>query len=583
MANIVRNLTILILCRGANMSKLGKKILAMFGVVSLITIIILFGTYEYMFNRVEGRLKTNANGAINRAVKSIDTNKLQQIIDGKSKDNPLVKEMVDSMKLFKADEDIKNYYIYVKVDDKTAEFVADASPEPADYLEKYDMNRDMLKAFNGTVAITNKPYSDKWGTYVSAYAPIKDSSGKIMAVVGADEDISTFQNMRQEYFTMLIISALICVFFPLIIVYLFSNRLQKNIKAIQGNLDRMAEGDLTSGTQVNSNDEIELINKSINTFRLKIGDIINSIKENSRQVLDRSNDLSRISSEMSSSSESVSSVIQDVAQNSTKQSAEFINISSSMEEFGEKIEDISRSILDVTEGVELIDNESVESNNNIKLLAKSINDVDNEFKLVVNSSDALSEDIDKINEIINFIDEISDQTNLLALNASIEAARAGEAGKGFAVVAEEIRKLAEQSKRSSESINELLKKIGSETNGVVNTTQNVKEELINQLGVIEKSTSSFNRVYGLIKEILPKIERVDQSINSIKDEKDIILSDIEDSSAMSQEISASSEEIASLSEELSSAADEVAGSSEKLSSMMEDMNSSIEIFKTENK
>ena len=66
---------------------------------------------------------------------------------------------------------------------------------------------------------------------------------------------------------------------------------------------------------------------------------------------------------------------------------------------------------------------------------------------------------DRISETVEVIRRIAAQTNLLALNATIEAARAGDAGRGFAVVAGEVRKLAQDSRGATVSIDTIVAEI----------------------------------------------------------------------------------------------------------------------------
>jgi methyl-accepting chemotaxis protein len=84
---------------------------------------------------------------------------------------------------------------------------------------------------------------------------------------------------------------------------------------------------------------------------------------------------------------------------------------------------------------------------------------------------SLAEQAQSIGEIISAVNDIAEQTNLLALNAAVEAARAGDAGRGFAVVAGEIKSLAEQSKRSTVQVRQLLGEIQRATSAAVMTTE----------------------------------------------------------------------------------------------------------------
>ncbi len=107
---------------------------------------------------------------------------------------------------------------------------------------------------------------------------------------------------------------------------------------------------------------------------------------------------------------------------------------------------------------------------------------------------SLSEQTSQIGSITSLVSDLANQTNMLALNAAVEAARAGEHGKGFTVVASEIRKLADESKKSAERINALVEDIQKATNSTVMATEEGTKTVDQSIRYAEETVHAFDNV-----------------------------------------------------------------------------------------
>lgn len=128
----------------------------------------------------------------------------------------------------------------------------------------------------------------------------------------------------------------------------------------------------------------------------------------------------------------------------------------------------------------------------------------------------LNERSKEIEIIVRVISDIAEKTNLLALNASIEAARAGEYGKGFAVVAEEIRKLAENTAESTNTISVLTRNIQHDIKNSLHSTK-IGSGLIDE--GVQVSTNTTGKIDYILKSVSKVQTEVQDVMETIQEQK----------------------------------------------------------------
>jgi len=143
-------------------------------------------------------------------------------------------------------------------------------------------------------------------------------------------------------------------------------------------------------------------------------------------------------------------------------------------------------------------------------IVQTINSIHESSDMTMVNMESLKKTSKEIIHILETVKNVSKQTQLLALNATIESARAGEHGKGFAVVASEIHKLADDTAKSVEDINSLIKAIQNEVESVYT--------------VVRENASRVDEGMSATKNIETNLGRIDSSFNDVFDMMDQISS-----------------------------------------------------------
>jgi Methyl-accepting chemotaxis protein len=371
----------------------------------------------------------------------------------------------------------------------------------------------------------------------------------------------------------------IIVLIAIVLSLILSKGIAKNIKQLNEVFKKTSKGDFTNFVTATTKDEFMELAVSYNSMTTNISELMNSVVESSKEVLETSANLASMSEEVTASIGEVAKVIEEVSKGATNQAQNALKGVSEINDLSDRLDGISINSNDM-------DNLSKNTN---ELGSKGLVMIDtlieksNKTKIAINEVNEIVRDMDestkKISTISERISEITEQTNLLSLNASIESARAGEAGKGFAVVAEEIRKLAEQSKQSTEEIKVIIAGIQKKSDTAVNAIKSTENMVNEQDLAVNQTQKIFSEILQSIGIMIDKVQEVKRSIIDINENKQSTVMEIENISAISEETASASEEVTASTEEITASMEKFTKYADELQLLTEKLDSKLDRFK----
>lgn len=279
-------------------------------------------------------------------------------------------------------------------------------------------------------------------------------------------------------------------------------------------------------------------------------EISRSVQEESSKSSSLVDELVQITQTVADNMQNITSSSHTTAQNIEEQNNMTQNIQSVIEETSNH----SRQMVEV----------ATESNTSIQDNLKVMESLKSQSAQIATTNHEVTASMTKLQEktvevenIAGMILNISNQTNLLALNASIESARAGEAGRGFAVVADQIRRLAEQTKQSTEEITRITTELNTNANDVVASIESSIHATNEQNEKIVGAAASFEVLNQNMTKLIQDIDTIDQQISGLSTSNNRIVDNISQLSAATQEVTATAEQAEQMSSQNLSYANEV--------------------------
>ncbi|MBO2945674.1 methyl-accepting chemotaxis protein [Paenibacillus sp. F411] len=327
-------------------------------------------------------------------------------------------------------------------------------------------------------------------------------------------------------------------------------------------------------------DEIGRLGLSFNRMMEQISGLANQTRASAVQVLATAEELADVSRSTSQTAGEIAAAMEQVAQGAGSLSQQAENENALAEHIGVQMGRVTQSHEVMQEAADQVLQVAGQGSRHMHHLVEKTEEIHQVNQQMVQRAEQLKDKASSIHKILELMNEIAKQTNILSMNATIEAARAGAAGKGFMVVADEIRELADSSKRSIHTVAGMTREIQEGVQHTVETLNRSAPLFDEQLQSVGEAQERFHNVQKQMDHFLVEIQGSTHSIQELLDAQQELTGSIASAASIVQESSAATEEVASMASQQHKVSERLVGLSGQLEQLSEQLKESLVKFRT---
>lgn len=370
--------------------------------------------------------------------------------------------------------------------------------------------------------------------------------------------------------------------FSLFVAWLIVNGILTALRRLNAVSMQISKGDLTfDEISRTGNRELDEVFTTFNQMKHSLVEMVRVIKRNSATMNETVAAMKISVSQSLRATEHLVETSNETAENAHNQEKSVNDIIVAMSSINSMMSNVYTEATNVAGSATQALDKAMEGEGNIKDVIQQSEAVRNIIEKIQSNAEAMYHLSTKIGQIVTMINQISEQTNLLSLNAAIEAARAGENGKGFAVVAEEVRKLADQSKRNTVNIKSLIEEIHFQISDISKNVESAINEVAANNTMAQNSGMAFSRIIDANKQVNQQIAVITSSLDNAVENIKSIGESSDKMADLTKKVADSATDSSAATEELFSTQEELDNNSARLKTMSDEFVASVSIFHIE--